>query len=69
LKIRPQGIQTRIVGGYRSVSCVIDSPAKTDYSIWIFTEGLILRFSPSYLPEVGVYLWAFDPVIATFKLP
>jgi hypothetical protein len=67
-KIRPQGVQTRVIGGYRSVSCVIDSPGRTDFSIWIYTESLILRFSPQ-ITELAVYRWAFDPVIATFKLP
>jgi len=72
--IRPQSLQTRTIGGHQSISCIIDSQDQakrkfTEFYAWIYTEGLILRFSPANSGNLAVYRWAFDPVLATFKLP
>ena len=68
-EIHPQSIQTRTVGGRLSESCIIDRKgAPEDFSIWVRSESLIMRFSSSY-SNISVFRWVFEPILDTIKLP
>jgi hypothetical protein len=71
-KVRPRSVQTRLVAGHPSLSCIIDNGNNTNLGIWIGTESMILRFngySSGQGSELAVWRWMFEPVLDTIKLP
>jgi hypothetical protein len=79
-QVRPESVQTRLIGGKRALSCIVDymwrngdnHNRRSDYLVWIRTESTFIKFKIYASQEsegVGVVRWQFDPVLATAKIP
>jgi len=78
VKVRPESIQPRLIGGKQALSCILDymdrqgnrTDKKSEYLVWIRTESTFVKFSiHTDRNGVGVKRWQFDPVVATAKIP
>jgi hypothetical protein len=77
-QVRPESIQTRLIGGKQALSCILDymqrqgdrNEKMSEYMVWIRTESTFIKFSiHTDRDGVGVKRWQFDPVVATAKIP
>ena len=74
-KVTPQpgSVESLEIGGQQALRCVLaPGPAgdRTNYYVWIRTEGTAVQFWVQINPwEFPVFRWNFDPVLATAKVP
>lgn len=71
-KVRPDSIQTRVIGGQQSLSCLLDdsSGQRTQYAVWIRSENVAVEFlEDANRSDVGVFRWRFEPLLAAIRIP
>jgi len=82
-KVRPDSVQTRLIGGQQALICLIDyvdhsisdgNPLTREYyryDAWIRTESTAVefQFSSSNRNTLALQRFVFEPVLATAKIP
>ena len=83
LKVRPDSVQTRLIGGQQALICLIDHsehsihdgvPATSEYYLyyaWIRTESTAIEFSfnSSQRNNIALFRFVFEPTLANAKIP
>jgi hypothetical protein len=82
-RVRPDSVQTRLIGGQQALICLVDQvdhsihdgvPTTTEYYryyAWIRTESMAIEFSSDSQVRGGIALFrfVFEPLLATAKIP
>ena len=80
VKVRPDSVQTRLIGGQQALICLIDQMGGDGvpvthpyyrYYAWIRTESTVIEFSfgSELRDETALFRFVFEPVLATAKIP
>ncbi len=66
-KVRPESIQTRIIGGQQALSCIADDGKITSYYVWIRSETAAIQLDSSNQGNIATTRWIIDRALATAK--
>ena len=67
--MRPESVQTRVIGGQQALSCIADpssQPNSSAYYVWIATEGAFVQVVASSY-NLAVSRWTTDRILAAAK--
>jgi hypothetical protein len=72
--VRPASVETFEHGGQQALRCVTDykdnNVSRATYYVWVRTESTAVEFRADRLaPDLAIFRWQFDPVLATLKVP